>query len=461
MLERIQASGELVVISRNGPTTYYEGPNGLTGFEYTLANAFAKHLGVKLVIREVEDLGFMLDEVGNNGHFAAAGLSITEKRAQKVAFSSPYLQVNQELIYHTGTPRPKTVEDIIGKHIVVVANSAHAERLRQLQREHPALTWEERHDVEMLDLLEMVHNKKIDYAILDSNARELNTGLYPRAQAAFVVAESQQVAWAFPHQSDNSLRVAADRFLQDYAASGALVELTDRVYGHLSEMTYSDHLVFTKRMKSRLPEWKGLLQQAAEATALPWEILAALSYQESHWNPRAVSRTGVRGFMMLTLTTAKEMAVSNRLDAEQSIRGGALYFRKMLDRLPENIVGQDRLWLAMAAYNVGYGHLEDARLITQQHGGNPNKWADVKEYLPLLAKRQHYKFTKHGFARGQEAVDYVQNIRNFYTVLAWNSVEEERLTQLAMSDTKAENSEFNSLISRLVGGESVVATTSM
>lgn len=460
VLEQIQASGELVVISRNGPTTYYEGQSGYTGFEYTLASAFADYLGVQLKVKEVEDLGQMIDEVGHGGHFAAAGLTVTERRKHKVDFALPYLEVNQELVYHTDSAKPKSIADLLGKRIVVISNSAHSERLRQLQRDYPALTWEERSDVEMLDLLEMVHNQKIDYAVLDSNAIELNSSLYPKAKVAFSISEAEELAWAFPISDDKSLISAANDFLSGFKASGALVDLKERVYGHLGEMTYSDALVFTKRLKSRLPKWKTLLQQAADDNGLQWELLAALSYQESHWNPRATSYTGVRGFMMLTLNTAKELAVENRLNPEQSINGGAVYFRRLVDRLPENITGNDRLWMALAAYNVGYGHVEDARIIAQQHGGNPNKWADVKEYLPLLSKRQFYKFTKHGYARGQEAVDYVQNIRNYYTVLAWNEVEEERLTQLAMTETKSEGSDFNSLISQLVASDSF-ATTSM
>ncbi len=454
LLERIQSSGELVVISRNGPTTYYEGQSGYTGFEYTLASAFARHLGVALRIEEMEDLGAIIDAVGHKGHFAAAGLTVTERRKHKVQFGTPYLEVTQDLIYHPDTPRPASVEDIIGKRIVVIGNSAHAERLRELQREYPDLAWEERHDVEMLDLMEMVHNQKIDFAVVDSNAFDLNTSLYPKAKLAFSISDQQPLAWAFALSDDTSLVDAANAFLTEFKTSGALVDLKERVYGHLGEMTYSDALVFTKRLNTRLPKWKSLLQGAAEENALQWELLAAMSYQESHWNPRAKSPTGVRGFMMLTQSTAKEMKVKNRLNAEQSIEGGARYFRKLLDRLPENITGLDRLWLAMAAYNVGYGHVEDVRIITQQHGGNPNKWADVKEYLPLLSKRQYYKHTKHGYARGQEAVDYVQNIRNYYTVLAWNEVEQERLTQLAMTEPKAETSDFNSLISQLVANDS-------
>ncbi len=455
ILEQVQESGELVVLSRNGPTTYYEDSTGLTGFEYHLAKAFADQLGVKLVIKEVEDLGLMLNELGSSAHLAAAGLAITPRRQQRTAFTLPYMQVTQQLIYHIDSPRPNDVKDLAGKTIVVVGASTHAERLQQLQKVHPELTWLERHDVETLDLLEMVHNQKIDYAVVHSNAFRLNNTLYPKAQVAFDISAPEPLAWALPATADQSLVNAANRFLAQAQSEGLIAELQERFYGHLGEMGYADALVFTHRMQSRLPKWRDLLLEAAEETGVDWLLLAALSYQESHWNPQAVSPTGVRGFMMLTLNTAKEMGVRNRVDVRQSISGGSRYFRKLLDRIPESVTGQDRVWLALAAYNIGYGHLDDARRLAQQHGANPDKWAELKDYLPLLAKRQYYKSTRHGYARGHEAVTYVQNIRNFYTVLAWNEQEQGRLAQLKKNKnkTRPEVSEFSVLLSQLAADE--------
>lgn len=452
-LEQIQASGKLTIISRNGPTTYYEGANGYTGFEYTLAQAFAKRLGVKLEVVEEEDLGRLLDSVGEQGHFAAAGLTVTARRQRSVTFSRPYMYVTQQVIYHSSTPRPTSVEDLIGKQLLVVSGSAHAEKLRELQKEYPELAWEERHDVEMLDLLEMVHNRKIDYAIVDSNAFELNTAVYPKAKVAFALSEPEALAWAFPTSLDTSLLDAANRFLTAMEQSGALSDIRDRFWGRAGEIGYNDALVFARRVEERLPLWRNRLQEAAAETDLDWLLLAALSYQESHWDPKATSPTGVRGFMMLTLSTAKEMEVKNRLNPEQSIKGGTRYFRKLLDRIPASVTGQERIWLALAAYNIGFGHLEDARVLAQQHGANPNRWADVKDYLPLLAKRQYYKFTKHGYARGQEAVDYVTNIRNFYTILAWNDLDQEQLSSIAMAEPETPENDFNFIVSEAIANQ--------
>lgn len=450
MLEQVQAQGKLVVVSRNGPTTYYQDANGYTGYEYVLAKAFADSLGVELEIVEQEDLSRMMEAVGGQGHLAAAGLTVTPKRQRHVVFSRPYMQVTQQLIYHTSEPRPKTIADLIGKRILVIANSSHAERLRALQKDYPELQWQERHDVEMLDLQEMVHHKKVDYAILDSNAFELNAALYPKAKVAFGLTEQEPLAWAFPKSRDTSLLDAANAFLTEFELSGALADTQETFYGHLGEIGYSGALVFAERVDSRLPKWQPLIQAAAAEANLDWLLMAALSYQESHWNPRAKSPTGVRGFMMLTLNTAKEMSITNRLSAEQSIDGGTRYFRKLLDRIPASVTGQDRIWLALAAYNIGYGHLEDARILAQQHGANPNQWSSVREYLPLLTKRQYYKHSRYGYARGHEAVTYVQNIRNFYTILAWNEVEQERLTEVAMVDKENTDSKFNSIISEMI-----------
>ncbi len=441
-LEQVLAAGELRVVSRNGPTTYYEGPFGPTGFEYELLRGFAEELGVKLVIEDQEDLNQMLGQVSKRqAHLAAAGLTITESRSRKVLFNEPYLQVNQQVLYNSRTEAPRSVEDLIGRDILVISNSSHAERLRELQRHHPALTWREQSNLEMIDLLELVHEGSVDFAIVDSNAYQLNRHTFPRAQVAFELGEPQQLAWAFPQSQDTSLYRLAQDYLSRSKADGSVARIEKAIYEHMNEVTTGGALLFSYRLEKRLPQWEMQLKQAATEFDLDWHLLAAISYQESHWNAEARSYTGVRGLMMLTLAAAEDMGIEDRLDPAQNIYGGTKYFRNLYDRLPERITGEDRLWLALAAYNVGMGHLEDARVLTQSHGGNPDKWSDVREYLPLLAKRQYYKHTKHGYARGWEPVTYVRNIRNFYNILAWHTQQEER--RLAM--LQAESQQAGSL----------------
>ena len=160
-----------------------------------------------------------------------------------------------------------------------------------------------------------------------------------------------------------------------------------------------------------------MFEEAARAHGFDWTTLAAMAYQESHWNARARSPTGVRGMMMLTLNTARELGIDSRLDAVQSIHGGAQYLAKLRRRLPSEIREPDRTWLALAAYNVGYGHLKDAMKLADEQGKRTDAWYEVKEMLPLLEQKVHYRRTRHGYARGKEPVTYVTRIRNYEDIL--------------------------------------------
>jgi membrane-bound lytic murein transglycosylase F len=425
-LERIVAQGYLPILSSNGPITYYEGPFGYTGFEYELAEAFADHLGVELVIQDEPNLGNMLDLIGQpEGQFASNGLSITDERQKHLNFSKPYIQVKQQVVYRRGSLRPKTIEDLFELDIVVTARSSHAELLKNLKKDYPELQWRELEDVEQLDLLEMIHSDNADITIVDSTAFTVNRNIYPRARWAFDLPKTDDIAWAFPQKGDTSLLRAANVFLASYENTGDLEKLQNK-YFNVDYLDEGGALTFSQHIDSRLPKWQNYFQETATEFDLDWLFLAAISYQESHWNPLAKSFTGVRGLMMLTRQTAKSVGVTDRTDPQQSIYGGAKYLTQVIEKLPERIKNPDRLWMALAAYNVGYGHLEDARKITESQGGNPNLWEHVKERLPLLSKKKYYKHTRHGYARGWEPVQYVENIRNYHNILVWHHESQQR-----------------------------------
>ncbi|MFC6978755.1 membrane-bound lytic murein transglycosylase MltF [Microbulbifer taiwanensis] len=348
--------------------------------------------------------------------------------------SPSYFEIRQQVIYRLGEERPRKASDLEGKKVAVIAGSAHAEEMRELARRYPDLMWEEISDVDAMELVEMVDQGKLHYAVVDSNAYAVHRGLYPNTGIAFNLTQFQPVAWALPQGSDDSLYRAARRFMLRANTNGMVAELREEFFGHVSKLNAGGAQAFAKSSRERLPRWRETMQKVADDYQLDWHLLAALSYQESHWNPRAKSRTGVRGLMMLTRSTARDLGV-NRLDPEESIEGGARYIVQIRDKIPERIREPDRTWMALAAYNVGYGHLEDARVLTEKMGGNPDRWTDVRDHLPLLAKRQYHKNTKHGYARGWEPVTYVQNIRHYQALLSWSSrIEEQRL---AAADAEA------------------------
>jgi len=291
----------------------------------------------------------------------------------------------------------------------------------------PQLTWIEREDAEVSELVEMVERGEIDFTMIDSNEFEALAGFYPNVAAAFDMGQPQELAWAFARYSDNSLIQEARNFFQLMKESGLLSQLEERYYGHLSHIDNVGTLTFLRQADERLEKYQDLFTSTAEEHDLDWRLLAAIGYQESHWRPKAKSRTGVRGLMMLTRTTAKEMGVTNRLDPTQSIKGGSAYFAKLKKRF-DHIAEPDRTWIALAAYNVGPGHVRDAQKITEMQGGDPHRWMDLKERLPLLAQKKWHKKTQYGYARGHEPVTYVQNIRRFYDLLVWRDQPEPSYT---------------------------------
>lgn len=426
-LEKVLEAGELRVVSSNGPTTYYEGSNGLTGFEYSLVKGFADSLGLKLIIEDEPDLDKVLNSVAEKKvDLAAAGLTALESRNTHVTFAAPFMQVTQQLVYSSRRPQPASIKDLHNKEVLVIASSSHTERFKALQAEFPELQWRAVINAEMIDLLEMINKGEADYAVIDSSAYDLNRYSYPKAKLAFDVSDPQPLAWAFPTQRDTSLFDAAQHYLNSIKLDGSLAKVTDEFFDrHIEEVTTGEAMAFTYRLEQRLPQWLDDMKAAAAEFDLDWQMLAAISYQESHWIADAVSHTGVRGLMMLTKNTAKAMGVQDREDPKQSIYGGAKYFSIVLQRLPKRIQGEDRLNMALAAYNQGLGHLEDARVLTERMGGDPTKWEDVRKYMPLLSKQQYYSDAKHGYMRGWEPVGFVDNVRNYHKIIAWHQQQEE------------------------------------
>lgn len=432
----IRSSGVLKIVTRNGPTTYYENRGAPTGFEYVLANRFARHLGVELQVTPV----FGIDEIFSHlekgrAQIAAAGLSPSPERARLFEFGPPYMKVRQFVIYRRGIAYAATVDDLTGTRLRVMDNSSQEETLIDLQDQHPELSWDAPPKLETTDLLDQLESGEIDFTVIPSTEYLANKGFYPQLRVAFSVGEPGSLAWALTSKYDNTRLLAElDRFFEKIRESGELASLVERFYGHNESNTQINSQTFVENVESRLPQYKDLIEEVALEYEIDWRLLAAISYQESYWNPRAVSPTGVRGMMMLTRRTAKEMGVDYRLDARQSLRGGARYFKKMYQLMSDDIRDPDRLWFALAAYNIGRGHLEDVRSLTEKQGGNPNLWKDVKERLPLLRQRKYFSQTRYGFARGDEAVNYVQNIRHYYSLLTWTEISKVRVPPPKVAD---------------------------
>jgi membrane-bound lytic murein transglycosylase F len=416
-LDRVLSDAELVVVTRNAPTTYYEGRDGETGFEYELTKAFAEHLGVKptYLVKDTASEILALLESGE-ADIAAAGLTRTEGRDEHFRFGTTYQIVTQQVVCRRNGKQPGKLEDLDGIELVVPAGTSYVERLTYLKRYYPFLSWRVDEQMNTENLLEEVWRKRIDCTVGDSNIVAINRRYYPELSVRFDISDPEILAWVLPKEAEG-LQAATHDWFEDVEEDGTLQQLVEKYYGFIEVFDYVDIRAFKRRIHSRLPKYQTYFQQAAKHYKLDWQLLAAMSYQESHWNRRAKSPTGVRGIMMLTLPTAKEMKVKSRLNAEQSIWGGARYLRNMKRRLPESIAEPDRSYMALAAYNIGFGHLLDARELARRQNKNPDSWSDLVEVLPLLARKQYYKTLKHGYARGYEPVTYVKRIRDYRDIL--------------------------------------------
>ena len=436
-LERIKADGVLHVITRNSPSTYFQDRNGETGFEYELVKQFADQLGVTLNIETADNLEQLFSRLGaeNGPVLAAAALVASPSRLTDMRFSDPYLDVSSQIIYHQSAKRPKKPEQLIGKSLLALKGSIHEDSLDALQQQYPQLRYDVSDQVETVDLLRMVDEQQVDATLVHSNQVAMNQVYFPNIRVGFTLDEQHQQSWAIAAGDDVSLLNEINRFLANAKQSGLLQQLTERYYGHVDTLGYVGAYAFARHLQQRLPSYETAFRNAAQEHAVDWRLLAAMGYQESHWLPTATSKTGVRGLMMLTQRTAQAMGVNNRLDPKQSIQGGARYIALLMSQLPDGIYPEDRVWFALAAYNVGMGHLEDARKLTVAEGLDPNRWLDVKTILPRLAQKQWYSKTRYGYARGGEPVHFVNNIRRYYDILTWVTQPQIEGTSIASEGT--------------------------
>ncbi len=433
LLEQVIASGQFRAVTRNSPATFYYGVDEPRGIDYELAKGYADHIGVELHMYVATNFWQIFPDVAEGkAHVGAAGLTVTAPRREIVDFSPAYQTVRQQVIYRRGTRKPNNIKDLLKGELEILAGSAYVGILEAAHRQLPQLTWLENREVGIEELVRRVAAAEIDYTIVDSNIFDLLQHSYPDARTAFAVGPDTPIAWALPKTSDTSLRESVSAYFAELHATGELNDILERYYfANKKEFDYVGSRAFVRHFESRLPEYKAYFLAASERTDVDWRLLAAMAYQESHWNAAAVSPTGVKGIMMLTTRTAGMLGIEDRTDPEQSIRGGAEYFVRVTKKVPERIGEPDRTWLAIAAYNVGFGHLEDARIITEIQGGDPDSWQEVRERLPLLSEPKWFERVPRGYARGHEPMIYVDNVRRYYDILRWMTADDNAVPEEA------------------------------
>jgi len=385
-------------------------------FQRELARLFAEqlHVNLELVPMPLNEIADALRQ--HKAHLAAAPLR-RENNPAALQFGPSYQSVRELVICNNDIPRLRSLADLKDRSLIVAAGSAHEAALRDAKKNMPSLQWRTDYDLTTQDLLAEVGDGNMECVAANELQYADARNYHPNLVAEFDIVQPSQLAWAFPGDVDSDLLEQAKIFFAGIQQDGTLHHLLDRYYGHSDRLDRMDATAFVSRINTALPRYRRIFEEAATLTGLDWRLIAALSYQESQWDPLATSQTNVRGMMMLTGDTADQMGVSNRLDARESILAGAKYLQLLKDKMPHRIKEPDRTWLALAAYNQGFSHLEDARILTKRHRMNPDSWADVKKWMPLLNQPKYYKTLKRGYARGGEAVILVESVRSYYGML--------------------------------------------
>ena len=430
-LERIESRGSLRVALITTPPLYFPDESLIKGYDYEIISSYAKSIGAKLEVTRSNTISEIIAQLKQGKvHIGITGNS-PDYPDDKIQGIVSHAEDEWYVIGNRKNTLPKSFDDITPSTVIVANGSNPALVLSNLKPKYPSLFWLELPNGNNRQVLKQVNLNNFKLSVISADVYKYYRYLYPEIKIAFTMAKQYPSRWFTYKNGDVSLSNSINSFINQYKQSGKLEQRYNTYFKHLNIFNYTDSFHYLKRIKERLPQYSSLFKNAALDNDFDERFLAAVSYQESHWDAKARSHTGVRGLMMLTNDTAKRVGVEDRLDPEQSIMGGAKYLNILKASLPERIKEPDRSWMTLAAYNVGLGHLEDARIITESLGDNPNLWIDVEKHLPKLSQKEWHQKTKYGYARGHEPVAFVRRIRRYYDILRLYQQEEilEKLDQ--------------------------------
>jgi membrane-bound lytic murein transglycosylase F len=406
---------ELVIGILPGPTTYQEQADIVSGFEHDLIESFAASQNLRTHYVVLKDQDALFAALRQRKIQLAAGSPISAN--PPLIFSTPIQESKQVLIGNNDDWSAHDDDlELDGRSVETLSGSPQALALHRLAGDPPRFKVIEVKGVSDLDLLKAVAEAETALVASDMLNYSLALNAFPDLVVVKELPDKIRSGWAFMPEN-LALLAKAEAFMAAARKNGNLAKLQDRYFGHIQRIKSDGIARYIHDIRTLLPRYRKQFEAAQATTGIDWRMLAALAYQESKWDPQATSFTNVRGIMMLTEDTADRMGVTDRLDPGQSIRAGARYLSTMRDELPDEIQEPDRTWMALAAYNLGMGHMNGGRTFAKQLKRDPNSWYDMKKVLPLMSQPEFYNRLKAGPARGGEAVVLVENIRNYYDIL--------------------------------------------
>ncbi|RPH52539.1 MAG: membrane-bound lytic murein transglycosylase MltF [Desulfobacteraceae bacterium] len=415
-LRHILKKGEITLITQNNAHCFYIYRDQPAGFEYELAKAFAEYLGVKLkvqIIEKWEDLIPALKD--SSGAFIAASMTASPERKKTAAFSDGYMRVRQHIIVNKKNRDIQKQEDLAGHTVHVRKGMPYEEQLKKLQTRGINLKIALHEGIATEELIRDVARNEIEATVAYSNVAYLNRRYYPSVTVTGAISEYESLVWAVD-KSALSLVSRINSFFKTIKANGKFAEIYNRYYSGIDSFDNVDVSYFYAMMQLWFPLYSQTIKDAAAKYGFDWRLIAAQAYQESHFDPLAQSHAGAHGLMQITEQTAFGLGFMDFYDPEKNIYAGVKHLKNLYN-LYDRAAGLDRLLIALAAYNIGEGHIMDARDLAVKKNLNPNNWASLSRVLPLLSEQRYYSRTKYGYCRGIEAVNYINQIMNYYDIL--------------------------------------------
>lgn len=390
------------------------------GFEEELLTRFARNYGytIKRITIDTQEEGWLALEE-NRADVVVGFSGETPNHLHASVTAGPGYDSSRPILVQSARRHGvRHAKDMCQVPILLTSEAELATTLANASTDLNCLPWASTtDDMYVTPILATLHENKARFALLDDKDYSLWQPFFLKVKPSRAFEEKRTYRW-FWRKNSSPRASALQAFWEAREKDSVIAELTEKYFGFLPEkVDYYDLWLLSKAVEKNLPRYKNTLTKASARNTIDPLLLTAVIYQESHFDPAAVSRTGVRGLMMITQDTARLLNI-NRLDPKDSIKGGARYLKQLWERLGEyDLTPWDRWFFALAGYNQGIGHVFDAMKLSQAQGGSGKTWRELKKTLPLLAWKKYYRNTKHGYCRGYEAVTYVENIRYYYYIL--------------------------------------------
>jgi membrane-bound lytic murein transglycosylase F len=414
---RAHSGGQITVLTTEDPLIYSKSKHGgeASGIDHDLLSSFAGHYNLNLKFVVLPDQAAVMQALQNGqGDIGAARLSTPDQNSGLLS-SPAYDESSLSLFCHVKA-QVENIEDLAGMKVLIQNKDLEVGLFERLRTLAPKTKFEVIETRKVSDIMADVAVRNFDCAIVDDLSGEFYNRYHTSIEKVSVLTKPQAVNWVMAGGRED-LQALLQAWFQRASREDEIMRVNDRYKSFLSELGKNELRIFFRDQEEVLPEYRQTFKQAADKHRLPWQLIAAVAYQESHWNPEARSYTGVRGLMQLTTETADHVGIEDRTDPVQSIWGGTKYLRYLLNKIPSYLNSRDRISLALAAYNVGFAHLRDAQKLAERMGRNPNSWHQMREILPLLEDDSYASELEFGPARGKETVDFVERVRSFYSLM--------------------------------------------